>query len=69
MYGRQNKWCFVPRCRCTSATTPNKIFITVPQEFERREKWFKAVRRDIPKSKSVFFCCEDHFNVSYGSQA
>ncbi|XP_031345566.1 uncharacterized protein LOC116172484 [Photinus pyralis] len=25
--------------------------------------WFKAARRDMPKSKSTFYCCEDHFNL------
>lgn len=61
---KQNKWCFVPRCESTSIRTPNKIFITVPRNFEYKKKWFKAARRDMPKSKTVFFCCEDHFDVS-----
>ncbi|KAJ8912491.1 hypothetical protein NQ315_014591 [Exocentrus adspersus] len=62
MYGKQNKWCFMPKCSSTSVSTPNKTFISVPMNNEKRKKWFKAVRRDMPQSKSVFFCCEDHFN-------
>lgn len=64
MYGQQNKWCFVPGCKSTSVSTPHKVFITVPQIYTRKKSWFKAARRDMPKSKSIFFCCEDHFNVS-----
>ncbi|KAJ8914113.1 hypothetical protein NQ315_014310, partial [Exocentrus adspersus] len=64
VYGKQNKWCFVPCCTSTSISTPNKIFIRVPRDdFERKKRWFKAARRDVPKSKSEFFCWEDHFNL------
>ncbi|XP_018575952.1 uncharacterized protein LOC108914594 [Anoplophora glabripennis] len=63
MYESQNKWCFVPGCRNTSISAPNKTFISVPQNSSRKVKWFKAARRDVPKSKSTFFCCEDHFNL------
>uniref|UniRef100_A0AAR5QHX5 THAP-type domain-containing protein n=1 Tax=Dendroctonus ponderosae TaxID=77166 RepID=A0AAR5QHX5_DENPD len=63
MYGSQNKWCFVPRCKNTSISAPNKHFLTVPQEYARKVLWFKAARRDVPNSKSMFFCCEDHFNL------
>lgn len=65
MYGSQNKWCFVPLCTSTSTSTPNKMFVRVPQDYERKKRWFSAARRDMPKSKSEFFCCEDHFRVSY----
>lgn len=59
----QNKWCFVPECKNTSKNS-NKIFVTVPYRGERRLNWFKAVGREITASKTVFFCCEDHFIVS-----
>ena len=61
---KQNKWCFVPGCKSTSVSTPNKVFISVPQEYSRKRNWFKAARRDLPKTKTCFYCCEDHFNVS-----
>ncbi|KAJ8915306.1 hypothetical protein NQ315_014814 [Exocentrus adspersus] len=64
MYGKQNKWCFVPRCTSTSVSTPNKFFVRVPgDDFDRKKSWFNAARRDLPKSKSEFFYCEDHFNL------
>ncbi|KAJ8953484.1 hypothetical protein NQ318_023605 [Aromia moschata] len=62
MYGPQNKWCFVPGCKNTSRSAPNKKFF-IPENCSRKVKWFKAARRDFPKSKSTFFCCEDHFKL------
>ncbi|GBP37062.1 hypothetical protein EVAR_31060_1 [Eumeta japonica] len=38
------------------------MFLNVPQDEKRRKKWFQAVLRDNPKTKSNFFCCEDHFD-------
>ncbi|KAJ8969113.1 hypothetical protein NQ314_001923 [Rhamnusium bicolor] len=62
MYNSQNKWCFVPGCKNTSVSAPNKKFLTIPQDYSRKIKWFEAAKRDVSKSKSTFFCCEDHFN-------
>ncbi|KAJ8922821.1 hypothetical protein NQ315_007856 [Exocentrus adspersus] len=63
MYAESSKWCFVPNCGNTSINAPNKVFVTLPSEYSRKLKWFKAAKRDMPKSKSIFYCCEDHFNV------
>lgn len=56
--------CFVPLCTNTTKATPDKMFLNVPQDVKRRNKWFQAVHRDNPQTKSIFFCCEDHFDVS-----
>ncbi|GBP69226.1 Probable RNA-directed DNA polymerase from transposon X-element [Eumeta japonica] len=40
------------------------MFLNVPQDEKRRKKWFQAVLRDNPKTKSNFFCCEDHFDAA-----
>lgn len=56
--------CFVPLCTNTTRKTPQKMFVTVPQNIKRRKKWFQAVRRPNPKTTSNLFCCEDHFDVS-----
>lgn len=48
----------------TAVNSPNKIFVSVPVDSERKKQWFKAIKRDMPKSKSRFNRCEDHFNVS-----
>ncbi|KAJ8910725.1 hypothetical protein NQ315_002096 [Exocentrus adspersus] len=68
MYAESSKWCFVPNCGNTSINAPNKVFVTLPSEYSRKLKWFKAAtkkaaKRDMPKSKSIFYCCEDHFNL------
>lgn len=57
------KWCFVPSCTNTSINSPNKLFISVPKQYYRKLRWFQAAGRDMPKSQSGFFCCEDHFDV------
>lgn len=58
---RKYRWCFVPMCLNTQIKTPHKIFVQVPQDEKRRKLWFKAA--DKP-TKSCYYCCEDHFNVS-----
>lgn len=60
------KWCFVPGCQNTSRSTPEKVFVTVPKDKKIKKKWFVAARREISdvSEKTVFYCCEDHFNVS-----
>lgn len=30
----------------------------------RRKKWFRVARRNDKPTKSNYFCCEDHFEVS-----
>lgn len=59
------KWCFVPHCTSTSTCTPNKTFVHVPNNVQRRKAWFKAARRDLKEvPTSALYCCEDHFNVN-----
>jgi hypothetical protein len=61
-------YCFVPRCKSTRRSTPDKIFVTVPNNPALRRKWLIAARRDLKKmplsSSSHLRCCSDHFNVS-----
>ena len=58
------KRCFVPMCDNNDKTNPDKIFFCLPKDLEMKKKWFKAARRvDLP-SKTIYFCCQDHFNVS-----
>ncbi|KAJ8910400.1 hypothetical protein NQ315_011364, partial [Exocentrus adspersus] len=47
---------------------PNKLFVMLPSEYSRKLKWFKAAKRDMPKTKSIFYCCEDHFNLEQGME-
>lgn len=58
------KWCFVPMCQNTELKNPDKVFITVPKSDELRRQWFRAAHREFLGSKSSFYCCEDHFDVS-----
>ena len=60
------RWYFVPKCKSTSVTNREKIFLSVLKG-ELRKKWYKTVRRDMCPTTSLastIFCCEDHFNVS-----
>lgn len=61
----QRKWCFVPGCVNTSTQNPEKVFITIPRNLQRKKEWFRAARREIKdvSLKTQFFCCEDHFKV------
>lgn len=57
--------CFVPFCTNTTKRTPQKVFLNVPKKGERRNLWFRTVRRINPQATTTkFFCCEDHFEVS-----
>ncbi|XP_066258136.1 uncharacterized protein [Euwallacea similis] len=61
----KRKWCFVPGCTNTSIKTPEKIFLTVPNNMQRKKKWFRAVKRELKhvSIKTHFYCCEDHFKL------
>jgi len=60
------KYCFVPKCESTSIKTPDKLFLSVPKEKKKRILWCKVVRRaDMGRPNNHYYCCEDHFNVSY----
>nr|XP_023028882.1 uncharacterized protein LOC111517058 [Leptinotarsa decemlineata] len=59
------KYCLVPYCTSTTVSTPNKTFMKVPFEYNKRRTWLKAAGRD-PKElsiKTTCFVCEDHFNL------
>ena len=56
--------CLVPKRDNNSENYPTKLFVSVPENPERRKLWFSLARRsDIP-TKSNFYCCQDHLNVS-----
>jgi len=59
------KYCFVPLCKNTSVSTPDKIFLNVPESKKLRRCWLKAARRDKKdvSDESHLSCCEDHFDV------
>lgn len=61
----RKKWCFVPRCTNTSINNPEKIFISVPNNLQRKKRWFSAARRELKEVsiKTHFYCCEDHFKL------
>lgn len=62
------RWCFVPGCKNTSVSAPNMIFLQVPKNLKTRRLWARLARREDAStlnSRNVWFCCEDHFNVSW----
>ena len=62
------KWCFVPECNNSSSNTPQKLFLAVPRVRGVRRQWAKMARRDDAgtlTSLNPWYCCEDHFDVSY----
>lgn len=59
-------WCVVSSCKSTSISTPDKLFIKIPDDLTMRNVWLELIHKD-PKSlstKSRLHLCEDHFNVS-----
>ncbi|XP_050311187.1 uncharacterized protein LOC126746837 [Anthonomus grandis grandis] len=63
---KKYKYCLVPLCKNTTVKTPEKIFISLPGNKDRRRKWLKACRRnenDISLSNKGVYVCEDHFNL------
>ncbi|XP_022912945.2 uncharacterized protein [Onthophagus taurus] len=61
--------CFVPSCDNTKTNNPRLYFLSVPQNEERRKKWFDAVGLDRnPTTKSNLVCCEEHFDLENDSQ-
>ncbi|XP_044741871.1 uncharacterized protein LOC123302845 [Chrysoperla carnea] len=57
------KYCFVPQCKNTSKSTPEKLFISVPKG-DKRAKWVKQVRCPLDVSAtSRLHCFEDHFDL------
>ncbi|KAM0735265.1 hypothetical protein ACS0PU_010413 [Formica fusca] len=60
---RAYRRCFVPMCKNTQKITPDKVFVSVPQDKTRRQLWFKLARRIDEPISSNYYCCEDHFNL------
>lgn len=61
------KRCIVKGCQNNSENMPCKIFIGVPRDSNRRQKWFDVLGYDSSKGfhKHDLYCCEDHFDVSH----
>ncbi|XP_018909250.2 uncharacterized protein [Bemisia tabaci] len=57
------KTCFVPKCKNTSVSAPEKLFFSVPQG-PVRHSWCAMARRDKISLVSAVQCCEDHFEPS-----
>ncbi|XP_060801538.1 uncharacterized protein LOC106142105 [Amyelois transitella] len=59
------KWCAVPLCKNTSKSTPDKLFVYVPNKKKLRYMWLRLARRDPTKvvTKSSIYFCEDHFDM------
>ncbi|XP_050360019.1 uncharacterized protein LOC126779895 isoform X2 [Nymphalis io] len=65
MNSKVYKWCVVPLCKNTSISTPNKLFVYVPNKKIVRSKWLKLARRnpgDVSTNSSIYIC-EDHFDL------
>lgn len=56
--------CFVPSCGNNSKKNPDKVFVVVPKESKKRQKWFNLARRGDTPTNSHYYCCQDHLNVS-----
>uniref|UniRef100_A0A8D8M7Y4 THAP-type domain-containing protein n=2 Tax=Cacopsylla melanoneura TaxID=428564 RepID=A0A8D8M7Y4_9HEMI len=58
-------YCFVPKCKNTTKTAPEKMFIHVPSNKKRRDLWATLACRDLKSVsiKSNLTICEDHFDV------
>ncbi|KAI5735083.1 hypothetical protein M8J77_013975 [Diaphorina citri] len=51
-------------CNSTSKSTPDKVFISVPRDENRRKAWFNAMRRkNVLSSKTFAAVCADHFDL------
>lgn len=59
----QNKKCFVLFCMNTTRNCPEKNFLSVPQDKEKKQ-WCEYEGAVLPKTKTVLFCCKDHFEVT-----
>ncbi|KAJ8684134.1 hypothetical protein QAD02_019926 [Eretmocerus hayati] len=57
------KYCFVPDCTSTTRTAPHKVFVTVPRDLLKRQRWCDAVESPGKKAKKSRYCCEDHFDL------
>ncbi|KAI5631605.1 hypothetical protein NE865_15686 [Phthorimaea operculella] len=58
-----DKFCAVPMCENNINTAPDKIYFLMPRGTKIRQKWCKAMKRDIRPCSSDLYCCEDHFDI------
>ncbi|KAI5640122.1 hypothetical protein NE865_07536 [Phthorimaea operculella] len=58
-----DKFCAVPMCENNINTAPDKIYFLMPRGTKIRQKWCKAMKRDIRLCSSDLYCCEDHFDI------
>lgn len=65
------KRCVVPAPVCTNSTinSPEKIFLYVPKDPQRRNNWFAAIVNSTNidlqwHMLTNYYICEDHFDVS-----
>lgn len=56
------RYCFVPNCKNTNFTAPEKEFLCVPKDAKRRKLWYEAAGCPSRTLKTGH-CCEDHFDV------
>ncbi|XP_044733469.1 uncharacterized protein LOC123296073 [Chrysoperla carnea] len=58
------KCCMVSQCTSSTTRTPEKIFVPVPIDPNRRKKWLNLTNRKRSVGpKSNVYMCEDHFNM------
>ncbi|XP_045477107.1 uncharacterized protein LOC123682508 [Harmonia axyridis] len=59
------KICGVPQCKNTSLKTPEKLFVSVPQNRDMRVKWLQLAKRDLTgiTTATRLHFCEDHFDM------
>ena len=57
--------CSVPKCENNSENSPTKVFVSVPENLKSRKLWFSLAQRSDTSTKSNFYCCQDHLNVSF----
>lgn len=58
------KSCFVPSCKNTTVTAPNKVFLSVPNEPLKRKAWCQAVGCPEKKLRKGSYVYQDHFKAS-----
>ena len=63
---KKYKYCVVPECKSKTAATPDKYFIRLSTDKNKRIFWQRAMRQDVQlNEKTAAYCCQGHFNVSY----
>lgn len=56
--------CFVPSCKNSKDENPDKLFLCVPRDQNRRNMWLNTVGLDVDSNLgTTLYACEDHFEV------